>query len=1274
MSLDEKIGISTQSVVSPKDELYVHGLRVGNTSTHATGRIRVVSNPAGSFTVTIGKRTQTVTPDTSIDRTATAIKTAFDTTSSTQPPCAVTLTVSGASIALKAHQIGSEGNTVALATNSSDLEVTGSTLSGGCSSIDGFCSLGGVAFEDRPVAASTGTVDVTRRPTAVSDSVDITVAGTAVPVPSRDETLSGVASTATIVFTDKPNEGHTITLIDSDGTSVVFEIDDTEDGVTGSNVAVTEIAENGGGGTGTAVDLAAKINAQSSLDMSAAVPTTGKVVITQGTTGSAGKTAIIADASFTTATSTLPSRFSFGVTAAVAATSTFTFSDKPVEESTITIEDRDRNALTFEVDNEADGVTAGNIAVNGISAAGGGATGTAADLTAKINASSLNVTAANPSSGVITLAQDMKGAEGNTTIRVDSATNWNASTSVNVPSAFTGGVGQGGNTRAEFLNQATQKINNTQASLIGDAFTGLKVLQSPEAADSMKFNIPSAIGGAGADITITFQVYTGLVSAGANEIKFAFVDGESVATTAARIRDTINGIGSSHSGYVAYGSGAGTTAAGIAGITAYDGATTGAVNVFCDDTGTGGNSAIFQVTTGVGRLAGLATAYAFTGGRSENLGVTASNDGVSRLTVTASSTGLAGDSITLAAGAASDLTVTALSGGSDGRGFTNTTETITFGGAEFSSSGASNENLNIRSSTGDLSLQGSRFANGAAGTGTYKLLNNPATSFILTVDGTAHTITPGASSSITLKAASDAINAGAAAANFTASYNSDTLTLTADRVGTRLNDTAFTSNTADIVPQNRGKILGGSTLFEQSFLKGETNNLARGHILVLQDANNAVVVSYPGPRSIQYDFKARGSVSQMCTDIAAEINNDKAGLLASAGSQGIVINSPTGGETYVITIPAKAGGSGSAITLKFLTSLSGSPASNSVEVVCAGGASNATVGDRVKLAINGSGGDSNVAYGSGGGTTSAGIAGVTATDGPSTDQLDLHVTLPGKPGNSATFVPNSTKVSPVASSQSFNGGGYSPITATAGSTQVLLFASPEFGGAVGNQISLTTADASKMALTTSMTGGTTGPSISNTVANVFDINGISFLRGTNTPGAYPVKSNPQVLCPGLSQLYQINLDYDDFDGFSTTSLGITVLDLPNIPLHQGTGLGMVVQEVFIYKSTSFTSSAGGTLTAQVGCTDSGGFDSGAPIGADAFILATDITASGNALIGAVAAEKGSLQDTGPTAVLLEGTSMEKITVTLKCGSGNLTNLTAGAMQLIVRYWTFPTIL
>ncbi len=127
--------------------------------------------------------------------------------------------------------------------------------------------------------------------------------------------------------------------------------------------------------------------------------------------------------------------------AAVKATATFTFSGKPNETSHITITNAAGTGKTFEIDGDNDGVGPGKIAVNGITGAGGGAAGTAADLVAKINAQSgFGITATNPSSGRVVLEQDTGGTTGNTAISLDNSVHWNSVTSVNVPSNFSGGV------------------------------------------------------------------------------------------------------------------------------------------------------------------------------------------------------------------------------------------------------------------------------------------------------------------------------------------------------------------------------------------------------------------------------------------------------------------------------------------------------------------------------------------------------------------------------------------------------------------------------------------------------------------------------------------------------------------------------------------------------------------------------------------------------------------------------------------------------------------
>ncbi len=121
-------------------------------------------------------------------------------------------------------------------------------------------------------------------------------------------------------------------------------------------------------------------------------------------------------------------------------TATFTLSDKPNEETTITLVDAEGTSVVFEIDNENNGVaTGGAVALNGIAGAGGGAVGTIADLVAKINANAIKITAVATTTTQITLIQDTAGTAGNTSITLSNAANWNSVSTVNAPAAFTGG-------------------------------------------------------------------------------------------------------------------------------------------------------------------------------------------------------------------------------------------------------------------------------------------------------------------------------------------------------------------------------------------------------------------------------------------------------------------------------------------------------------------------------------------------------------------------------------------------------------------------------------------------------------------------------------------------------------------------------------------------------------------------------------------------------------------------------------------------------------------
>ena len=124
----------------------------------------------------------------------------------------------------------------------------------------------------------------------------------------------------------------------------------------------------------------------------------------------------------------------------VAATATFTFSSKPDEGSFITLVDSLGEIYIFEIDDSANGTTEHAFAVTGITAAGGGAAGTATALVNKINSVNSNFTASNPSSGVVKLTQDTPGVVGNTSISVSNRSHWDSVCSVNVPTDFTGGT------------------------------------------------------------------------------------------------------------------------------------------------------------------------------------------------------------------------------------------------------------------------------------------------------------------------------------------------------------------------------------------------------------------------------------------------------------------------------------------------------------------------------------------------------------------------------------------------------------------------------------------------------------------------------------------------------------------------------------------------------------------------------------------------------------------------------------------------------------------
>ena len=208
---------------------------------------------------------------------------------------------------------------------------------------------------------------------------------------------------------------------------------------------------------------------------------------------------------------------------ATAATATFTFSDKPNEGSTITLVDTDGTSVVFEIDNEDNGVTGSNIAVNGIAAAGGGLTGTAADLVAKINAQgSLDITATNPSAGKVDLVQGATGTASNKTITVNDASHWNSVCSVNVPAAFTGGVAWDDGCSVNVPATITGGVDDTAA--LAQAEVNL-AHGGAWAAYSLKEAVSHATNGLGnygltATNTNNVVTFTAAVGAAGNSTKF----------------------------------------------------------------------------------------------------------------------------------------------------------------------------------------------------------------------------------------------------------------------------------------------------------------------------------------------------------------------------------------------------------------------------------------------------------------------------------------------------------------------------------------------------------------------------------------------------------------------------------------------------------------------------------------------------------------------------------------------------------------------------------
>jgi hypothetical protein len=172
----------------------------------------------------------------------------------------------------------------------------------------------------------------------------------------------------------------------------------------------------------------------------------------------------------------------------VAATATFTFSDKPNETTTITLIDAAGTSVIFEVDNDGDGAAGTNTAMDPPS---NNAAGMSAILISSVNASSLQITATTGggATGEVLLTQDVKGEAGNSIIALSNYSNWNANTTAAFPINFTDGAdktakihGPGGNgfhkPRSSFYRQGLVKrpVNIRNIKTMTSSINGLRVL------------------------------------------------------------------------------------------------------------------------------------------------------------------------------------------------------------------------------------------------------------------------------------------------------------------------------------------------------------------------------------------------------------------------------------------------------------------------------------------------------------------------------------------------------------------------------------------------------------------------------------------------------------------------------------------------------------------------------------------------------------------------------------------------------------------------------
>ena len=176
---------------------------------------------------------------------------------------------------------------------------------------DGDADSGMTEKESMTIASTDGT---TRNYVVIDDNATTVATGAALATTSdTGANQAGTKATATWTFTDKPNETTTITLIDYEGTSLVFEVDNDGDGGAGANIEMDPASNNA---AGMSAILISKVNA-SALKITATTGggATGEVLLTQDNAGTAGNKSIALNnyANWNAnTTATFPTAFSSG--------------------------------------------------------------------------------------------------------------------------------------------------------------------------------------------------------------------------------------------------------------------------------------------------------------------------------------------------------------------------------------------------------------------------------------------------------------------------------------------------------------------------------------------------------------------------------------------------------------------------------------------------------------------------------------------------------------------------------------------------------------------------------------------------------------------------------------------------------------------------------------------------------------------------------------------------------------------------------------------------